>query len=79
MHLQAAVTDIQQIRKAELARLRAAQAQPARAATGEPNAVLAPAGVSERNRAAILAKINAIEAQMRAQWAATNPANALKP
>lgn len=72
------MTDIHQIRKAELARLRAAQGQPAHAATGEPNAVLAPAGVSERNRAAILAKIDAIEARMRAQWAATDPANALK-
>ena len=74
MPRQAAVTDIHQIRKAELARLRAAHA-----ATGEPKAALAPVGVSERNRAAILAKIDAIEAQMRAQWAAPDPGNPLKP
>ncbi len=79
MPRQAAVTDIHQIRKAELARLRAAQAQPAHAATGEPKAALAPVGVSERNRAAILAKIDAIEAQMRAHWAAPDPGNPLKP
>ncbi len=59
------------IRQAEFARLRSAQAsqhgRTAEVRAGEP---IAPAGVSERNRAEILAKIDAIEAQMRAQWAA---------
>jgi len=62
------VTDIHQLRKAELARLRT----PSIASTATPAVAenVAPAGVSERARAEILAKIDAIEAQMRAEWAA---------
>ena len=40
---------------------------------------VASAGVSERKRADILAKIDAIEAQMRAEWAAPAHGDALKP
>jgi hypothetical protein len=71
------MTDIHQIRTAELARLRAVQAKPSQ--TDAQTAPVAPAGGSERNRADILAKIDAIEAQMRAQWAAPDPANPLTP
>ena len=59
------------IRQAEFARLRAAQAtQNGHQAAADSEQAVAPAGVSERNRAEILSKIDAIEAQMRAQWAA---------
>ena len=71
------MTDIHQIRTAELARLRALQVPPLQ--TDAQAAAVAPAGVSERNRAAILAKIDAIEAQMRAQWAAPDKASPLTP
>jgi len=61
------VTDIHHVRRAELARLRT----PSIASTATPAVAksVAPAGVSKRGRAEILAKIDAIEAQMRAEWA----------
>jgi hypothetical protein len=67
------------IRQAEFARLRAAQAaQNGHPAGADSEEAVAPAGVSERNRAQILAKIDAIEAQMRAQWAAPSADNTLR-
>ena len=71
------MTDMHAIRKAELARLRAAQTGAAQ--QREDAAPLAPAGVSERNRADIRARIDAIEAQMRAQWAAPAAASVARP
>lgn len=71
------MTDIHPSRSAELARLRATLAKPLQ--TDVLSAPVAPAGVSERSRADIRAKIDAIEAQMRAQWAAPDPENPLKP
>ncbi len=70
------MTDIHPLRKAELAQLR----KPSTASTATPalTEAVAPAGVSERGRAEILAKIDAIEAQMRAEWAAPATAEALR-
>jgi len=73
------MNDIQRLRKNELARLRAANlAQTGAPGPAEPEHAVAPAGVSERKRADILAKINAIEAQMRAEWAAPATGEALR-
>ena len=72
----AAMRDIHQLRRSELARLRAAQTEPTD--TTAPAETVASAGVSERKRADILSKIDAIEAQMRAQWTASAPDNTLK-
>jgi hypothetical protein len=73
------MNDIQRLRKNELARLRAASlAQTGAPAQAEPAQAVAPAGVSERKRADILAKIDAIETQMRAQWTASAPGDALR-
>ncbi len=72
--------DIQRLRQIELAQLRAANPAPSGAPTqAELTQAVASAGVSERKRAIILAKIDAIEAQMRAEWAAPAPGDALKP
>jgi hypothetical protein len=74
------MTDIRRLRQTELAELRASNVtQTSAAAEVEPAHAVAPAGVSERKRADILAKIDAIEAQMRAQWAAPQPVQAPKP
>ena len=74
------MNDIRRQRQTELARLRAANlAQTGAPAQAEPAQAVAPAGVSERKRADILAKIDAIEAQMQAQWAASAPGQAPKP
>jgi hypothetical protein len=62
-----------------LARLRAEQAAQTHADAQTQAAPIAPAGVSERNRAEILNKIDAIETQMRSLWAAPDPAHPLKP
>jgi hypothetical protein len=70
------LTDIHQLRKAELAQLRKPQTAPS--ATPALTEAVAPAGVSERGRAEILAKIAAIETQMRAEWAAPASAAALR-
>ena len=73
------MNDIQRLRKNELARLRAASlAQTGAPGPAEPEQAVAPAGVSERKRADILAKIDAIERQMRTQWTAPAPDNTLK-
>ena len=71
------MNDIQRLRKNELAHLRAANLAQT-GAPAEPEQAVAPAGVSERKRADILAKIDAIETQMRAQWAAPAPGDALR-
>jgi hypothetical protein len=71
------MNDIHELRKTELALLRAAQT--ARTEITGPREAVASAGVSERKRADIRAKIDAIEAQMRAQWAAPAHGDALKP
>ena len=73
------MNDIQRLRQTELAQLRAANTVQTGAPTqaAAANAV-ASAGVSERKRADILAKIDAIEAQMRAEWAAPAPGEALR-
>ena len=73
------MNDIQRLRQTELAQLRAANTVQTGALTqtAAANAV-ASAGVSERKRADILAKIDAIEAQMRAEWAAPAPGEALR-
>ena len=74
------MNDIQRLRQTELAQLRTANAVPTAAPTQAVVAhAVAPPGVSERKRADILAKIDAIEAQMRAEWAAPVPGDALKP
>jgi hypothetical protein len=74
------MNDIQRLRQTELAQLRAANPVPTGALTqAEMVHAVASAGVSERKRADILAKIDAIEAQMRAEWAAPAPGKALKP
>jgi len=73
------MNDIQRLRKNELAQLRAANlAQTGAPGQAEPKQAVAPAGVSERKRADILAKIDAIETQMRTQWTAPAPDNTLK-
>ena len=73
------MNDIQRLRQTELAQLRAANPVQigAPTQTAAANAV-ASAGVSERKRADILAKIDAIEAQMRAEWAVPVPGEALR-
>jgi hypothetical protein len=72
------LTELHQICRAELARLRAEQAAQTQADARAQTGPIAPAGVSERNRAEILKKIDAIETQMRSQWAAPDPAHLLK-
>ena len=73
------MSDIQQLRQTELAQLRAANTVQTGAPTqAEAAHAVASAGVSERKRADILAKIDAIETQMRAQWAAPAPGDALR-
>ena len=71
--------DIQRLRQIELARLRAASVPSGAPTQAEAAQAVASAGVSERKRADILAKIDAIEAQMRAEWATPAPGDALKP
>ena len=73
------MNNIQRLRQTELAQLRAANPVQTGAPTqtAAANAV-ASAGVSERKRADILAKIDAIEAQMRAEWAVPVPGEALR-
>ena len=74
------MNDIQRLRQTELAQLRAANTAQAGAPTqAEVAHAVASAGVSERKRADILAKIDAIEAQMRAEWAAPAPGAPVKP
>lgn len=70
------MNNILQQRKTELALLRAAQ--PARTETPGLREAVASAGVSERKRSDIRAKIDAIEAQMRAEWAAPATGEALR-
>jgi hypothetical protein len=73
------MNDIQRLRQTELAQLRAANTVQTGAPTqAEAAHAVASAGVSERKRADILAKIDAIETQMRAQWAAPAPGDALR-
>ena len=68
------MSDIYRLRQTELAQLRAASTVQTGAPTqAEAAHAVASAGVSERKRAVILAKIDAIEAQMRAEWAAPAP------
>jgi hypothetical protein len=71
--------DIQRLRQIELAQLRAASVPGGGPTQAEAAQAVASAGVSERKRADILAKIDAIEAQMRAEWTAPAPGDALKP
>jgi hypothetical protein len=74
------MNDIQRLRQTELAQLRAANPVPTGApAQAKVAHAVASAGVSERKRADILAKIDAIEAQMRAEWAAPAPGAPVKP
>ena len=73
------MNDIQRLRQTELAALRAAnRVQSGSPAQSEPGQAVAPSGVSERKRADIVAKIDAIEAQMRVQWAAIAPGDVLR-
>lgn len=73
------MNDIQRLRQTELAQLRAANTVQTGAPTqAEAAHAVASAGVSERKRADILAKIDAIEAQMRAEWAAPAAGEALR-
>ena len=73
------MNDIQRLRQTELAQLRAANTVQTGAPTqAEAAHAVASAGVSERKRAGILAKIDAIEAQMRAEWAAPATGEALR-
>ena len=73
------MNDIQRLRQTELAQLRAATpAQIGAQTQTEASNAAASAGVSERKRTHILAKINAIEAQMRAEWAVPVPGEALR-
>ena len=73
------MNDIQRLRQTELAQLRAANTVQTGAPTQAESAhAVASAGVSERKRADILAKIDAIEAQMRAEWAASATGEALR-
>ena len=73
------MSDIQRLRQTELAQLRAANPVQTGAPThAEAAYAVAPAGASERKRADILAKIDAIEAQMRAEWAASATGEALR-
>ena len=68
------MSDIYRLRQTELAQLRAANTVQTGAPTqAEAAHAVASAGVSERKRADILAKIDAIEAQMRAEWAVPVP------
>jgi hypothetical protein len=70
------MSDIQRLRQTELAQLRAANPVQTGAPThAEAAYAVAPAGASERKRADILAKI---EAQMRAEWAASATGEALR-
>ena len=73
------MNNIQRLRQTELAQLRAANPVQTGAPTQTAAAhAVASAGVSERKRAVILAKIDAIEAQMRAEWAVPVPGEALR-
>ena len=74
------MNDIQRLRQTELSALRAAnRVQSGWPAQSEPGQAVAPSGVSERKRADIVAKIDAIEAQMRAQWATPEAGQAPLP